>query len=124
MDRPRQRGGIGEGSWVCVVLFFHVLWQCEVHRRKQYRRLVVSRKIELKIDVDCAGAIGVGVVPGWVGVCEGEKKGKTLDKYRWRIYFKGGKMFSKNTRRLKVVFEIRIEFKDWKQIAQDANLLS
>lgn len=33
-------------------------------------------------------------------------------------------MFSKNTRRLKVVFEIRIEFKDWKQIAQDANLLS
>lgn len=22
LDRPRQRGGIGEGSWVCVVLFF------------------------------------------------------------------------------------------------------
>uniref|UniRef100_A0A8D8A9M8 (northern house mosquito) hypothetical protein n=1 Tax=Culex pipiens TaxID=7175 RepID=A0A8D8A9M8_CULPI len=22
LDRPRQRGGIGEGSWVCVVVFF------------------------------------------------------------------------------------------------------
>lgn len=32
-------------------------------------------------------------------------------------------MFSKNTR-LKVVFEIKIEFKDWKLIARDANLLS
>lgn len=59
-----------------LCFFFCVLWQCEVHRRKQYRRSVVSRKIELKIGVDCAGAIGVGVVPGWVGVCKGEKRGK------------------------------------------------